>query len=164
MGVFEDEKVELIDGVVVEMSPAGTPHAILVARLLERLVLQLVGAPVSVIPQSSIEMTDYSMPEPDLAVLPRPRTLHTRLRGGLFVIEVAVTSLRKDLMKKSRIYAQADVPEYWVVDVDAEEVVVHTMPASGLYAHIERFPRSGILRPTQLPGVEILIDELFRDE
>ena len=161
-GAFEDERVELLDGLLVVMSPIGGPHTWIVAHLLERLILSTQGLPVTVISQSSVHMTDYSMPEPDIAVMSRPSSITEVPRGGLLVIEVAASSLRKDIDKKSKIYAEAKVPEYWVVDIDAEEVLVQTELRLHSYANSELVPRSGVLRPTQLPGVIISVDELFR--
>jgi Uma2 family endonuclease len=134
-GAYEDQRVELIEGIVVDMAPQGPEHGFVVRRLNTRLVARLTvafGDRYEVSPQVPLAATPLSEPEPDLYVidaaestpLSHPSTAH-------LVIEVASTSQRKDLGIKARIYAAAGVPRYWVVDLAAERVVVHTDPLPG---------------------------------
>lgn len=132
-----DDRVQLLEGELVEMSPQKPPHAGIVERLNERLMPALVGR-FRVRVQLPLVAGEYSEPEPDLAVVPidEPRDRHPE-RAGL-VIEVAHETLRLDLGRKARIYAAAGVPEYWVIDVHADLVHVHTGPSPDGYRSIRR--------------------------
>ncbi len=78
-----------------------------------------------------------SLPEPDFAIVPKtPIDRHPT--GALLVAEMGNTSLRMDLGPKARIYATGGVPEYWVLDVQRREIVVHRDPSGARYAHVER--------------------------
>lgn len=135
-GMFgEDERIQLLDGELVEMSPQKAPHAGIVEALNERLMPALVGrARVRV--QLPLGAGEHSEPEPDVAIVPadEPRDRHPE--RALLVIEVADTTLGLDLVRKARIYAEAGVPVYWVIDVRRDVVHVHTDPTAGGYATV----------------------------
>jgi len=120
-GVFsEHARVELIDGEVVEMTPIGARHAACVSRLTRLLVMAL-GDRAVVSPQNPVQVSHWSEPEPDIAVL-RPRADFYAERLGepgdvLLLIEVADTSGAYDRSVKVPLYLDAGVPEVWVVDV-----------------------------------------------
>ena len=163
-GVIEDgERVELLHGLLVVMDMDGEDHVQITQRIMERLVLQLAGTPYKVICQSSAKMGDYQMPSPDIVVIPR-RHGPGRHVGGLLVVEVADSSLHKDRDIKPSIYAAAQVPEYWLVDVRAEQVTVHTHPGGNDYGTRATVARTGVLSSIALPNVTIIVDELFRAE
>src|SRR5688572_29364106 len=116
-GLFQNERVELIEGVIVRMAPRGGPHDTVIERLSELLLPRLVGrARVRI--QLAFAASEYSEPEPDVAVVSRdePRTTDHPAHATL-LIEVAASSLRFDRGTKAALYARAGVPEYWVVDV-----------------------------------------------
>ena len=135
-GMFgEDERIQLLDGELVVLSPQKAPHAGIVEALTERLVPALVGrARVRV--QLPLAAGEHSEPEPDVAVVPadEPRDRHPQ--RALLVIEVAHETLRLDLVRKARIYAAAGVPVYWVIDVHADVVHVHTDPTPDGYTSV----------------------------
>lgn len=106
-------------------------------------------------------MGEYSLPQPDVTVV-RKQVGFAPPAGGLLVVEVADTSLRKELDTKSKIYAAAGVREYWLVDVQGEKVFVFSEPHGLEYRQIQVIPRSGVLQPIDLPGVTVAVDELFR--
>ena len=163
-GVIDgDERAELLHGLLVVMDMEGEPHVSITQRIMERLVIQLAGTPLKVICQSSAKMGDYQMPSPDVIVIPRQQGPGRHV-GGLLVVEVADSSLHKDRDIKSSIYATANVPEYWLVDVKAQQIVVNTEPEGGEYRRLESIPRTGVLSPTAVSGVKIVVDELFRPE
>jgi Uma2 family endonuclease len=159
-GAFEDEPVELLEGLLVEMSPIGVPHTLIVAKLMRMLVLATQKLPVLVIPQGGIRMGDYSMPEPDICVASKPSKM-IRPSGGLLVVEVSDSSLKKDRELKRDVYAKAGVHEYWVVDVNHDCVHVHTDPLGGAYTMVTVASRDAVLRPLELAGVTISVDEMF---
>ena len=131
----EDEHLELLEGVIVAMSPQGARHALVIERL-NRLLLRSLGDEVRVRPQLPLTLSNDSEPEPDLAVVatgsaddaPHPRT-------ALLVIEVATESLARDRGPKALLYARADVPEYWIVNLvdGCIEVLRDPDVASGPY-------------------------------
>lgn len=123
-----EDRVELIDGEVVEMSPIGSRHAGCVNRLTHLLVTG-VGDRAVVAVQNPIQVGDFSEPQPDLVLLrPRP-DFYSEHHGFppdvLLVIEVAETSLRFDLRRKTPLYIAAGIPEAWVFDMGAS--VVHVV-------------------------------------
>jgi Uma2 family endonuclease len=160
-GRFEDEHVELLDGVLVEMSPQGEAHARVIVRLTERLVLALSGR-AAVRPQCPFAAGDTSQPEPDLAVVRQVPSLGgPRPSEAFLVIEVAQTSLSKDRGLKARLYAAAGVGEYWVVDLESLAIEIRTQPGGGDYAQ-SRTVRSGeAIRLVAFPDVEILVAEVL---
>jgi Uma2 family endonuclease len=161
-GAFDDdERVELLHGVLVVMEPVGGPHIWITQRLMKRLLIAALDLPVEVICQSAIRMGDFQLPQPDITVVPKQMGFDPPA-GGLLVVEVSDTSLAKDRDTKSRIYAMANVPEYWIVDVDHEQVHVFTDPHGTDYRQITIVPRSGKLQPIKLPEISIEIDQLFR--
>jgi Uma2 family endonuclease len=165
-GAFDDsdDRVELLHGALVIVMADGDKHIWVTQRLMERLVRTTLDLSVSVICQSSAKMSNYDLPSPDICVVPTPPPTHDykrRLVGGLLVAEVANSSLRRDVKVKPKIYATAGVPEYWVIDVNKEHVLVHTEPEDGVYCRVEIVPRDGTLRPRALPGVEVSIEALF---
>jgi Uma2 family endonuclease len=166
LGSFErDDRVELLDGLLVPAMSDGEVHFWVTQRLLERLMgptLQR-GLPLAVACQSSVLMGEYQVPMPDIIVVEKRKDF-ARPFGGLLVAEIADTSLRRDRTLKARIYAAAGVPEYWVIDTNGEQAFVHTAPMGDTYGNVEVIPRAGTLRPRALPGVEISVDELFRRE
>ncbi len=125
--IDDDERVEFLHGLLVVRDIEGEDHVLITQRIMERLVLQLAGKPFKVICQSSAKMGDYQMPSPDVIVVPRQHG-PGRTVGRLLVVEVADSSLHKDRQIKPAIYATAKVPEYWLVDVNAQQIVIHTEP------------------------------------
>jgi Uma2 family endonuclease len=135
-GFGEDTRVELIDGLILDMSPKTPAHERVISRLAQRFYAEIdldryeirVGAPLSL---------GNSEPEPDLVVLDRavPHPYHPATAE--LVVEVAVSSRRRDLRVKPRLYPSAGVPVYWVVDVDGGRAVAHADPVDGEYRRVE---------------------------
>ena len=159
LGVFEDARVELLEGQLVEMSPQGDVHSTITRVLADRLCRAL---PAGMILQqhSSLRAGTSSMPEPDIAVIPRLRGFHHPSEAFL-VIEVADSSLRNDREIKAGIYARAGVGEYWIIDVPHERVEVFTQPGPTSYGSIRVVERGGLLRPVALPELELAVDAIF---
>jgi Uma2 family endonuclease len=161
-GAFADERVELLDGAIVSMSPQGDAHIRVSAELVRRLYVELIrlGAleQFTIQSHSPYAASDASEPEPDVAVVPRGMGLATTCH---LIVEVSDSSLRKDRRIKTRIYADAGVPEYWIVDVPGGAVEVYTTPIDGSYAVQTRLSRGEVLRPRELPGVAIAVADIF---
>jgi Uma2 family endonuclease len=150
-GAFDPgERIQLLDGELVVMSPQHAPHAGIVEALNERLMPALVGS-ARVRVQLPFAAGEHSEPEPDLVVVPvdEPRDRHPQ--RALLVIEVADASLRLDLVRKARIYAAVGVPEYWVIDVARGVVHVHTDPTGEGYATVRRHGEDATLDACGVP-------------
>jgi len=132
----EDEPVELIDGRLIAMPPQGSVHRTLTV-VLRRLLESAYGDAVLVQSHSPIDAGPVSMPEPDLAVVRGdPRALldrHPAGRDTVLAVEIAYSSQAIDRAKAS-VYARAEVPVYWLLDVPARRLSVYAEPRSGEYA------------------------------
>lgn len=161
----ERDRVELIDGELVAMSPIGSYHHGTVIGLSHAL-WRAVGERAMVSVQGPVRLDDLSEPEPDFALLkPRPdfyRDAHAQPADVLWLIEVADTSLNYDRTVKPMLYARHAIPEFWIVDLTAGEVDICRAPTADGYASVERVGRDGILEPSLLPGVRIQAATLFR--
>lgn len=160
LGFFRDERVELIRGIVVRMSPIGPPHSSVVELLNELLVRALAGrARVRI--QLPFLAADGSEPEPDVAVVPVASYKARHPDRALLLIEVAESSLDYDRETKGALYAASGVPEYWVVDVKAQAIEVHSGPAGDRYEGVRRVEADGSLSPAAFADVAIRVAELF---
>jgi len=160
----EDEHVELLEGLIVDMTPQGRPHALVISRL-NRFLSRALGEAYSVRPQLPLSLSPDSEPEPDLAVVTRDEEerAEEHPRAALLVVEVSGDSLRVDRLIKGRVYARAGIPEYWVVDVTSRIVEVYTAPAAGegRYLSLRTVKGDETLTPSELPGLDLPIAELF---
>jgi Uma2 family endonuclease len=161
----ERDRVELIEGELVAMSPIGTYHIGTVITLTHSLV-HAVGERAIVSVQNPVRLDDLSEPQPDFALLrPRPdfyRDAHARPSDVLLLIEVADTSLNYDRAVKRALYARHAIPEFWIVDLTSGEIEVCRQPKADGYAAVTRVGRDGALEPELLPGVRIQASTLFR--
>jgi Uma2 family endonuclease len=161
LGAFQDERIELLRGVLVPMSPIGAPHSATIDRLTRLLVLALDGRG-TVRVQNPFAALDDSEPEPDLSVVPfgdydggHPERAH-------IVIEVAESSLARDRGVKLRIYAENGVPEYWIVNLVDRRIEVHTEPTPAGYASVRHFSAGQAIRLTRFEGVEICVADVVK--
>lgn len=159
--VFDkDDKIELLRGALVEMSPQGSPHADCAAYLAQLLIRRL-DARAHVRAHSPFAATEDSEPEPDVAVYPPRRYAAGHPQTAFLVVEVADTSLRKDRGLKSEIYAENGVPEYWVVDLVHGAVEVRTQPVDGQYARMETYRRGERITLAAFPDVQLATDDFL---
>jgi Uma2 family endonuclease len=160
-GFFGDERVELVDGVIVEMSPQGTRHAGTIQRLTTKLVPLLLGkAEVRV--QAPLAVSDVSLPEPDLAAVAPGDADSAHPTTAFLVIEVSESSLNKDRLVKANLYAAAAVPEYWIVDITAAIIEVHSDPVSGRYSRVTPARAGDTLHLRAFPDVAIAVADVLR--
>ena len=160
-GWFADQRIELLRGTLVDLSPHRWPHTAAIEFLTEQLILQL-GGRYSVRPQMPFFADDWSEPQPDLAVAEKDPTLRDHPSELLLLIEIADEPLIIERGPKLTIYAGAGVPEYWIVDVSKVIVEVHTQPENNRYANVQTFRDGDVLRPTLLPDVAIRVADLPR--
>lgn len=162
-GIFgPEERVELIDGEILEMSPIGPGHGSCVTNATKKLILG-VGDRAVVWIASSAHMALHSMPQPDLALL-QPRsywTANPRARDVMLIVEVADSSLRFDRTRKLRLYAEAGIPEYWVASVAGEWIEVCRSPQGSAYRDVRRAQRTETIAPLAFPDVVIPLAEIF---
>ncbi|WP_224363787.1 Uma2 family endonuclease [Hyalangium versicolor] len=159
----EDDHVELLEGVIVEMSPQGKAHAGVIVRLTRLLVLSL-GESFDVRPQLPLTLDEQSEPEPDLAVVPAGAEGSAEHPShALLVVEVANASLARDREVKARLYARASIPEYWLVDVGRKSIEVYRDPDATQGRYRSREVRSGgeVLECRALPGVSLPLLRIF---
>jgi Uma2 family endonuclease len=160
LGFFADERIELLRGMLVTMSPQGADHAEVVRRLTELLVLALQGR-ATVSPQCPFAALDDSEPEPDIALIPRVRSAREHPTEAFLIVEVAWSSLRKDRLVKAAIYAENGAREYWVVDLAAEEIEVYTEPRAGRYAAVSRHARGATIALVAFPDLRVAVDDVL---
>ena len=131
-----DVRTELLDGVIVVMSPQNAPHIWTLSAIVEQLILGLAGHRAwQVISQIPLRIPDRDVPEPDVAIVPRLTPGSVPLGPeALLAVEVSDTTLAEDLGRKRRLYASAGVPNYWVADVSAKQVHRFADPVEGDYA------------------------------
>jgi len=159
----EDERLELLEGVIVSMSPQKGRHAWPI-EYLTRLLVRALGDAYGIRVQLPLTLGRRSEAEPDLAVVPAgPRTNRGHPRTALLVIEVADDSLRKDRTVKGALYARHRIPEYWIVNVEAETVAVFTepQPRSGAYRRLRTVAKRGTLVSQTLPHISVPVRALF---
>jgi Uma2 family endonuclease len=154
----EDDRVELIEGQLVAMTPIGSNHSGTVNSLTRELVLAVGNRGVIAV-QNPVQLDDLSEPQRDFAVLkPRAddyRNATPRADDVLLVIEIADSSLAYDRAVKRALYARHGIPEFWLVNVGANEIEICRTPAGDQYALIARAGRDAVLEPELLPGVAI---------
>jgi Uma2 family endonuclease len=160
----EGERVELIDGALYQMAAFGSPHMACVMRLNRRFSRAVEDrAIVSV--QSAIRLSDYSEPEPDIALL-RFRddfydTAHPRPYDVLLVIEVSDTALRHDRNTKLPLYAAAGIPEVWIVDLRRRQVLVYRDPSPDGYRQSITYTHGASIAALAFPDLVISWDDIF---
>src|SRR5271169_4136679 len=160
----ERDRVELIEGELIAMSPIGSEHSGTV-NALTRMLVRAVGDRGVVAVQNPVQLDDLSEPGPDFAVLmPREddyRKATPRPEEVLLIIEVADSSLAYDRAVKRSLYARHGIPEFWIVNLVAGEVEVCRAPSGDSYASVSHVGRDGTLEPELLPGVAIPVAVLL---
>lgn len=162
----EDDRVELLEGVVVAMSPPNPTHDASVS-MITRVLCAALGEHAAVRCQATLILGTHSAPQPDVAVVPgRERDYFTRHpTTALLVVEVADSSLGQDRLTKSSLYAAAGIPEYWIVNLRDHCIEVLRRPAREQRRYTERLiaSRGESLDLVALPGIRVAIDDLLPD-
>ncbi|MDJ0615970.1 MAG: Uma2 family endonuclease [Calothrix sp. MO_192.B10] len=162
-GILCDRKVELLKGEIVEMSPEGEPHAYCSDEAGEYLS-ELLGKRAKIRQAKPITLPNDSEPEPDIAIVQRLgrdyREHHPYPENIFWLIEYANSSLEKDLERKSKIYAEVGIPEYWVVNLKRLHLVVFREPLDGDYG--SKFTvTEGNIQPLAFPDVSISVERII---
>ena len=160
----EADRVELLEGQLVDMSPIGPGHAYVVNQL-SRILIAAVGERAWVSVQNPVTLDSGSEPQPDIVLAQPPAgqylSRHPRSDDVLLLIEVADTSFEVDSGAKLEIYAKAGIREFWIVDLTTNHILVHRDPRDGAYRSVVRVAPSGTQAVEALPGVAIPAAPLF---
>ncbi|MBF2019617.1 MAG: Uma2 family endonuclease [Hydrococcus sp. C42_A2020_068] len=160
----EDDRVELIRGEIIEMSPIGTRHAAYVRRL-NNLLSALLGDRVLVDLQNPVKLDDTSEPQPDVTLL-RPRqdfyeSAHPQSTDIFLIIEVADTTVKYDREIKISLYAENNITEVWLVDINGQCVEVYRDPTPSGYQNIQTFRQGQVLSIQAFADITLSVDELL---
>ena len=160
--LHEDDRIELIDGELVEMNAIGTPHFNCVNRL-TRLLVREAGDDAIVSIQNPVRLDEYSEPQPDAALI-RSRDYSDSLpmpEDVLLLIEVSDTTLAYDRGVKLPRYAEAGIPEVWIVNLPGQRIEHHTGPSGDLYGHVHLARRGEKIESVSLQGLRVSVDDVL---
>lgn len=159
----EDDRIELINGMLIDMAPIGDDHVSVTNTLNEAFVLALMRrATVSV--QNPIRLDDLSLPQPDVVVHARTAADERRMARAdevFLIIEVADTTLVYDRTVKLPLYAAAGIPEVWIVNLPERQIEVYREPGPGGYKAMRRILSGETAAPEAFPDVAVAVDLLF---
>jgi Uma2 family endonuclease len=159
-----EERVELIDGEIIEMSPIGNRHAACVDRA-NRFFIEAFGRKAIVSSQMSLRLNKYTVPQPDLVILKAvPDFYASRPRVAedvLFLVEVSDTTLRIDRNIKLPRYAAAGVREVWIEDLNSEVLLIHRNPAEKVFGTSLKLNRGESISPLAFPDVTFKVADLL---
>jgi Uma2 family endonuclease len=160
----ESDRVELIYGEILTMSPVGCPHAATVDRFTRALV-RTAGDNAIVRVQASVQLSEYSQPQPDISLL-RPKddfyySKHPGPSDILLLIEVADSSLQYDQTIKAGLYAESGIAEYWIVDLQNDRFFAYSEPKGRSYGLLREYHRGDAIAPSLLPECHLQINDLL---
>ncbi len=159
-----EERVELIEGQIVEMSPQLPPHATATGCASEYLK-ELLGIRVTIRLQVPVTLRPKSEPEPDIALVQpthrRYRDHHPAPSEIFLIIEVADTTLKSDRQTKARMYAKANIADYWIIDVKNRCLFVLRSPGQETYLQETVLAPDGYVTPLAFPDISVSVEELL---
>jgi Uma2 family endonuclease len=160
--LHEDDRIELIDGELIEMAAIGIAHADTLATLTD-FAAMLVSRAARISVQNPITIGQRSEPQPDLALIRRRRynTSHPTPADIFLVIEVADSSLAYDRLVKLPLYAAAGIPEVWIVDLQGMVIERHSAPRDGRYTQIVIAAPGEMLASLTLPAFNVAVADIF---
>lgn len=158
----ETDRVELIDGEMIDKAPIGSKHAFRVDSISRALQLAA-GKEVLVRVQNPILLGEHSEPQPDIAVVKDKNYAesHPTAEDVLLIVEVSDTTLAYDRDVKLGLYARHGIPEVWLLDINAGELTVYREPAEGQYRLIRKPTAAEAVSPTLMPGVALRLTEVM---
>jgi Uma2 family endonuclease len=162
-GLFPpDERVELVDGVIYEMTPQSTSHAVGV-RLVRHALGSIFSKGFDILVQMPLALGNDSAPEPDVAIVPGDPRDHLRSHptSAVLVVEVAETSLSHDRKRKMSLYARAGIQEYWVLLTKRRQLEVFRDPGNGIYQSRTILKATDRVSPLARPEAAILVADLL---
>jgi len=158
------DRVELIEGDMLDMAPIGTKHSAITARLHELFVLAI-SSSATVVSGGPVNLGEFSEPQPDLMLLKRRSDFYSgklpEAADVLLLIEVSDSSLSFDQGIKLNLYARYGVSEYWVVDVDGKRIITYGESGAKGYARTLEFAAADSVTPKNFPDLKIPVGEIF---
>jgi Uma2 family endonuclease len=159
-GLFEGKRVELIDGEIIEMSPANHPHVLALSKT-TNVLMYIFSGRYWVRSQAPLLITGTSEPEPDVAVVAGAMTEHSdHPRTALLVVEVADSTLAYDRSTKASLYAAAGIQEYWILNLVDRQLEIYRDP-KGSYASKTFLKDGASVTPLAAPQAVIAISDLL---
>jgi Uma2 family endonuclease len=162
-GFLEGKKVELIDGVIVAMSPAGSEHNQFLILIVDLLVPVLEKYQLAI--QGTLTVAEGQVFDPDVMLLQRRAGgyKHRKIEpaDAVLVIEAAASSFGNDRTIKLPAYAQAGIQEYWIADLDNERLFVHREPAGATYQSVQVLEGEAVVSPLAAPDFSLTIRQMF---
>ncbi|MBI3407866.1 MAG: Uma2 family endonuclease [Planctomycetes bacterium] len=170
IGFFAGRRIELIDGEIIDMAAQGNLHAQGIS-LTEEALRTAFGPKFWVRVQMSIDLTPYSVPDPDLAVIPgsvRDNAGSDNPKSALLIVEVSDTTLSYDRNRKGSLYARVGIADYWIVNVEKKWLEVHRNPIPDeskdfqfRYQDVVYLEPSDAVSPLALPNAKIKVADLL---
>ncbi len=160
-GFSSDRRVELVDGIVYDMSPQSGRHAKGIVLANQALMVAF-GSGYHIRPQLPLALGDDSMPEPDIAVIAgSPADYPDHPSEAVLVVEVAESSQHHDGERKAKLYAKAGLPDYWITNLRRDAVEVLRDPQRGTYRERLVFRKGERISPLARPEVSIAVEDLL---
>ncbi len=158
------DRVELIEGEMLDMAPMGTRHSGITSRLNELFVLAA-SRSATIVGGGPVNLGEFSEPQPDLMLLKRRADFYidkiAEAADVLLLIEVSDSPLSFDQSVKLNLYARYGVSEYWVVDVEGKRLLTYREPAVKGYSRKDEFTAADTVTPQAFPDIKILVGEIF---
>jgi Uma2 family endonuclease len=164
-GIFRNaRRTELINGEIIEMTSMGSRHAAAISRA-TTLLVRLFGDRTVLRPQLPAPLNEFNEPEPDIALV-KPRkdsysTAHPEPSDPFLIMEISDTSLKYDRDVKLPIYAEAGIPEVWILDLTAENLLVYRDPARKSYTTSLRFSRGESVSCLSFAEISVKVEDLY---
>lgn len=156
------ERLELIEGAILPKTTQNPPHATAL-YIMQTVLIRIFGAGFMVRVQLPLSLNERNRPEPDVAVVAGAARdyLVSHPSTALLVIEISDTTLQTDRDIKAAIYAQANIAEYWILNLSERNLEVHREPRNGRYNHIRILDEAQSVAPIAAPDASIPIAELL---
>lgn len=164
VGIFnEKDRVELIEGEIIDMVPIGSNHAYTINKIVNLFLLKQLESNILVRIQDPLRLDQYSEPEPDIALVNNKNysAHHPGPEDTLLAIEVADSSLSYDIEIKTPLYARYNIPEVWVINLTDAKIYVFDGPKNGSYQNQKEIS-SGKLTPVKIKSFVLNLDELWK--
>ena len=170
VGLFDDRRVELINGEIIEVPAQATPHRAAITNAMFALTAVFPKPPYWLLTQATLRLSRHDAPDPDFHVFEaRVGTPDDQLPLPLLVIEVSDTTYGKDSGPKLRLYASAGITDYWIVNIPQRRVEVYRRPENPTpgrrsgwrYADVTHFKPGDTLHPLARPDIDVAVDSLL---
>lgn len=160
----KEDRVELLNGEIVEMSPISPNHAASVKRV-SKLLNRRIDDNVTIGIQDPVQLDDFSEPQPDIALLKSRddfyKQAHPKPEDIFLLIEVAESSAARDRIVKTPAYAAAFIRELWIIDLQHDLVEVYAEPLNGAYQLVQQVRRGETLSPRLLPSIVLKAEDIL---